>query len=153
MEFFQDTLLDGIIADLQPIINEYFRTYPKFIIGSYAADYDDYCLVEKTHFDDPSFMKLLQNFYRDNKGFPCIKDFYGNILFGLDFVLYYRTCFFRISNENNKPFFIKKGTITAFVTSFYDSDFILKNIDDICVRYPNTNNVIKEMGLFVKHNN
>ena len=105
MEFFQDTLLDRIIPDLQPIIKEYYHTYPKFIIGPYTAEYSNYCLVEKAHFDDPLFMKMLQNFYRDNKGFPCIEDFYGNILFGFDFVLYYQMCFFRMNNDNNNDLF------------------------------------------------
>ena len=153
MEFFQDTLLNRIISDLQPIIKDYYRTYPKFIIGPYTAEYDDYCLIEKTHFDDPSFIKLLQNFYGDNKGFPCIEDFYGNILYGLDFILYYQVYFFRMNNENNNALFIEKGTITAFITSVHDCDDILKNIDGICIRYPYMNHINKEMGLFVKHNN
>lgn len=93
MEFFQDTLLNRIIPDLQPIIKEYYRTYPKFIIGPYTAEYSDYCLVEKVHFYNSFFMKSLQDFYKDNRGFPCIEDFYGNILFGKDFALSFGSFF------------------------------------------------------------
>ena len=77
----QNTLLNKIIPDLWPIIEEYFRTFPKFVIGSYDVEYPGYRMIEENDLNHKIFIDELAYFYRTNKGFPSVDDFYGNVLF------------------------------------------------------------------------
>jgi len=146
-------VLNKIVPDLQSIIKEYYRTYPKFIIGLYSASYGGYRPVEKNDFRDPFFMRLLSTWYRENQGFLSLGDFKGNVLYCLDGVLCYNDYSLRLSSEPYGNMEISKGKNYLFQTFNHLHYIITNNMDQIYVSNlcytPYPDDCIK---LFIKDN-
>lgn len=132
---FQDplTLINKIVPDLLPIIKEYHRTFPEFIIGPYSAEYDDYRPIEQKDFHNLSFVESFSNFYKENKGFPALENFSGNVLYCLDGVLllsYYPLRL--IASYNNKATIpITKGNIYSFITFNVSENELMESIHKV----------------------
>lgn len=153
--FNNGTLLDNILEDLQPIILEYIRTYPLFVIRKYDFAYDGYRIVKKSDMDNPSFVESLKDSYRVNKGFYSLDDSDGDVLNIRGYILgigvkfdenFLRTpyVFDNCRWEYRK---IKKGEIIQLC--IYCNGDMLVDIDNVkCfVRVHD-----KKIGLFIKNN-
>lgn len=114
----QNTLLNKIIPDLWPIIEEYFRTFPKFVIGSYDVEYPGYRMIEENDLNHKIFIDELAYFYRTNKGFPSVDDFCGNVLFCKNKILGFYNCFLRLCMNDSDNIFISRGSSIFFTTLY-----------------------------------
>jgi len=148
------SILDNILEDLRPIILEYIRTYPLFAIGKYRSTYEGYRIVNKSDMDNPYFVKLLANSYRDNIGLYSLDDSDGDILGINGYILgigvkmnenFLRTEYFANSRWHHHK--IKKGEIVPFY--IYCNCDMLMNIDN--VKYFCRDHYIRKIGLFVKN--
>jgi len=143
------TLFNKIISDLLPIIKEYYRIFPEFIIGPYLASNENYRSTERNDFENHYFMESFTNFYKQNGGFPTLEDFNGNVLFCLDGVLSFDYWSLRLSKEHNKSITvpITKGNIYSFVTFKNSKNKIMKQPEKIYITgisyYPDSDIVIK----------
>lgn len=146
MDIFNDpnTLLNKIIPDLHPIITEYHRTFPMFVIGPYTASYNDYRIVALCDVDH-LFINALSKFYEENKGIPCIEDCNGSIIRGYDCILYLDTHVLRSSET-----VLKKGNIVSFMTLYHDRLYLSHHMNEIEANDGKVNKHIDNIGLFVK---
>lgn len=81
MDIFQEaTLLNNIITDLRPIIQEYLRTYPLFVIGKHNSSYPGYRMTTKNDIKCDQTMKTFGKYYTVHKGLPAIDSFHGDVL-------------------------------------------------------------------------
>jgi len=144
----ESSTLNKVVPDLWPIIKEYHRTFPKFIIGPYNAYYSDYYLITKNDFKDPLFVKSLIDFYQNNKGFPSLEDFMGNVLFGMDLIIHIDGYWLRLNSVFGDNTIIKKWSLYPFRTINDDYEHVLYNIThiDMCSGDP----FVGGIGLFIK---
>jgi len=145
MNIFDDpnTLLNKIIPDLHPIITEYCRTFPMFVIGPYTASYDDYRKVALCDVDH-LFINALSKFYEENKEIPCIEDCNGGIIRGWN-------CIFHLDDQMlcSPETVIKKGNLVSFATLYYDYSYLSHHINEI-VAIETFNQHDENVALFVK---
>ena len=128
---FQDPLIlfNKIVPDLLPIIKEYYRTFPEFIIGPYSAEYENYRSVKKNDFENHSFVESLSIFYKENKGFPALENCNGNRLYCLDGVLSLNYWSLRLTFEySTVPVSILGGNIYSFMTVLFHANELIKHI-------------------------
>src|SRR5690606_5516581 len=151
----QNTSFNKIIPDLWPIIKEYFRTFSKFVIGSYDIEYPGYRMIEENDFNNKILFDELVTFYRTNKGFQSVDDFCGNVLFCRDKLLTLNDRFLRLNLSEFKTIPIAKGSIIFFFTTYYYCrdeavEHVFENFEKI--KTQNLKHLILEptMGLFVK---
>ena len=148
--FSENTLLDRIVSDLQPIINEYIKAVnPLFVIGKYKSSYHNYRSVTINDIECKKILIILKKYYEQYNGFPAIDSFDGNILCcDNDFSLTYACYYVRCTNEN---FFesdfrsIKMGDNVLFKISFGEIDF--EHITYYSLDIPND---IRRIGLYVR---
>ena len=158
--FNENTILNRVITDLQPIIQEYIRTFPLFVIGKYDTQYPDYRIINKNDGDNNKFMNALANYYNQYNGLPSIDSFEGAVLCSYDCVFFHHNAFFvRCTKSQEYNFddmiFIKLGDIIPFFSGFY-SDWSSKNIfKDMSkislVHCEDISRNIRIMGLYVKN--
>lgn len=156
-DIFKYTLLNRVIRDLRPIIREYIRTYPLFVIGKHDTLYPDYRIITENDIKCQSLMKAFVQYYRNNNGLPSIDSFSGSILCGDGFPLFLHIigCFIRctdtINFNENVTKYIEIGNIISFrLTSRSYEDFKNKYIEQIRVGEYVYNDKIIGIGLYVK---
>lgn len=146
MDIFNDPniLLNKIVLDLQPIITEYCRTFPMFVIGPYTASYNDYRIVALCDVDQ-LFIDALSKFYKENKGVPCIADCQGSIINGYN-------CIFHLDNHilRSPETVIKNGDLVYFITLYHDSSYLSHHMNEIEVVKGRINEYVENVALFVK---
>lgn len=135
--FIEGTLLNHIILDLRPIINEYIRTFPLFVIGKYDMQYPDYRIVNKNDGNNNKFMNTLANYYNQCNGLPSIDSFEGAILCGYGFAfidhnIFFIKCITSDELQYNNNLSIKLHDIIRFNSGWNDSN-VFNNILNISV--------------------
>lgn len=162
-------LLNDNINDVKPIINDYYKTFPLFIIGIHSYNYDGYRLVTTKDVNNGNFRKLFENSYRMNNGILSLDTFEGDVLcidkytvklngeYGENWlrtadVVEAITIFGgnAFTKEMGK---MEKNKIIQLRTVKYDHDYILENIGKITVCECEQCNGFKyPVGFFVLEN-
>jgi len=153
-----NTLLEKIVSDLLPIINEYVRSDRLFAIGKYHGSYPGYCLHSDTMIREG---KLLTKYYPQSTKLYVLDDIVniGNNSLCCDGL------FFKISNGFNitcRPAI--KGEYISLEASYYDAEDLLRNIKSAYIIAPPSDHKPEipslkttglfpqgEIGLFVKN--
>lgn len=150
-ENFIDTILDQIIPDLWPIINEYCRTQPIFAVGKIWEKYSNYHLITEDDLKNKMIIDSFVEYYKKNKGISSLDDFSGVYVCGDDIDIgMHGRCLQYSHSSVGTPQFIKKFSIINFYTKDFDAGIITKFLDRIIPMtfQPSTNNT----GLFVIDN-
>lgn len=143
----QAELFNGDINDVMPIINDYHKTFPLFVIGKHSGKYDGYRLVTTEDINNNNFIELFGNSYRMNNGILSLSNFTGDVLCIDKYAA-------KINGENGERWlrtaevvetmtifggnaitkeigYMEKNKITQLKTSIYDHDYIMQNIGNI----------------------
>lgn len=155
MDFFKDTLLDYIIPDLRPIIKEYLRTYPLFVIGKYSVDYPDYKMIEARDIKN-KFMESFVKYYRENKGLPSIDNFNGATLCFCDGIFIFQSRYIRCTDSDYyseyDSKFIKSGNIIPFRTGACNIKTFIKKIYEKEIDANYDTRSFYRIGLYIRDN-
>ena len=156
--FINGTVLDRIISDLQPLINEYIRTFPLFVIRKHNTLYPNYRIININDVRSEKNMNLLNNYYQKLNGLPSIDSFYGSVLCGDKFEFYFRGCLVRCTDNSiyapHDYQCINLANIISFRTSNYnDKDFceqikLHSNLTSRCDFY-----IMNKIGLYIRTDN
>jgi len=150
-----DTLLDIIVPDIHPIINEYIRieSLPLFVIGIHNVSYPDYRIVNENDFNCDLFKMKFADFYRNHNGLPSIDDFeceqlclFGDtfgITININGLKYYMTPSLR------KLIFIRINDVVKFsLTSYRDKNFIEDMQENLSM--VKIDDIFRAIGLYIK---
>lgn len=152
-------LLNDNINDVKPIISDYYKAFPLFVIGIHSYNYDGYRLVTMEDVSNSKFIKLFENSYRMNNGILSLDTFEGDVLcidkFTVKLDGEYGENWLRAADVVESILFgnaltkemgkMEKNKITQLKTVKYDHNYISENIGKItaCVceecsgfRYP-----------------
>lgn len=138
-------LLNDNINDVKPIIRDYYKAFPLFVIGIHSYNYDGYRLVTAKDVSNSKFIKLFENSYRMNNGILSLDAFEGDILcidkftvkldgeYGENWLRVadvVESIFGALTKEMGK---MEKNKITQLKTVKYDHNYISENIGKITV--------------------
>ena len=155
--FEDNTLLNNIIPDLQPIVSEYIRNYQIFVIGKHNETYANYRIINENDTNCQSLMKTFFKYYRDNNGLLAIDSFNGSVLYGDALPFYVGDYLVRCTDEyvfNDSKFKkIENGNVVLFRISRKSCDeFKIKFIERIGKNnnYGDYYHCSTKIGLYVK---
>ena len=156
MDIFQEaTILNRIITDMRPIIQEYLHTYPLFVIGKHNSSYPGYRIITENDFECKQTIKTFIKYYKYHKGLPAIDSFNGAVLCCKEYPFYcnlrYIRCTLSDLYEDWDSFCIISGNVISFKISY--PQLLMTSIKNICFSKDTYMDEIKyKIGLYVKCN-
>jgi len=147
----EGTILEGIVADLWPIINEYRRVYYLYAIGKHDGVYPNHRLITESELITER--DIFSDYYKNNKGLGSLDDFDGDVLFCDNRPLSMFGSWIRLLNAGSRySVKITKNEIILFRNSHrHQKEYTIENIvlAKSYVGHDGYNDVHK-IGLFVR---
>jgi len=124
----EKSILNNIVPDLLPIIDEYLKTFPVFAIG--YKSHDDYRIVNKHDFKNEKFFTSFVKYYQTNNGLLSLDTFKGKVLCVGDYACMIDYLYVRCNpNGFSKCVDIESGKIIPFWTMNIKSEHLWDRYD------------------------
>lgn len=128
------TILERIVTDLWPVINNYHNVHHLYVIGRHDGIYPNHRLITEEECKTDQFKKTFADHYRGNNGLISLDDFDGDVLCCDKCPLslprrFLFSSWIRLLNAGDRGSVkIKKDEIILFKDSFNDEKHTMDNI-------------------------